>query len=389
MMTRIQTTSILVTAHTYLESESDAPNKKPKKEVIVEPMALYQKKQAEIVYWCKNHPEGQWVDKEFPANTRQFFKDPTTIPKWGMDLKNIEWKRPHEIHKDPKFMIEDEKGSKFIDCDCKQGLIAQSWFIGALTMTGGRSQEILKLIVEKDYFDRGFVSFQFFKNGKWVQVIVDTLLPYEKQSNSRTSVYCSNANPQEFWLALMEKAYIKLHGSYESVCQGDVLEGLVDITGGVSEGFDLNTVEAKKGLENGTLWNHLLANFSQKFYIGCINQDPKKSAKVADQGPQGILENHYYSIMDLREFPKENLKLVRIRNPWGSDGVWNGAFCEDSDDWDKHRSLKEQLKNTYKTKKSDGAWWMSFADWCQQFNKVYICKVFPENWENYCIQGKW
>jgi hypothetical protein len=59
------------------------------------------------------------------------------------------------------------------------------------------------LIVEKEYFDKGFVSFQFFKNGAWTQVIVDTLLPYEKETNSRTSVYCSCANPQEFWISLM------------------------------------------------------------------------------------------------------------------------------------------------------------------------------------------
>lgn len=341
-------------------------------------MVVYQKKEAEILYWLKNHPGEQWTDKEFPANNKQFFKDQTTVPKWGYELKHIEWKRPQELHKDPKFMVEDEK--KYIDCDAKQGLIAESWFIGALTMAAGKSEEIQKLIVEKEYFNQGFVSFQFFKNGAWVQVIVDTLLPYEKETNSRTSVYCSCANPQEFWISLMEKAYVKLHGNYETVCEGNVLEGLVDITGGVSEGFDLTHPDIKKAIETGALWNMLLGNFNQKFYLGCMNYDAKKSAKTADQGPQGILENHFYNILDLREFPKENLKLVRIRNPWGSDGVWNGAFCEDSDDWDKHRTLKEELKNVFKTKKSDGAWWMSFQDWCQQFNKVYVGKVFPENW---------
>lgn len=53
-----------------------------------------------------------------------------------------------------------------------------------------------KLIIEKEYFDRGFVSFQFFKNGKWIQVIVDTLLPYEKEQNNRTCIFSSCNNPQ-------------------------------------------------------------------------------------------------------------------------------------------------------------------------------------------------
>lgn len=46
----------------------------------------------------------------------------------------------------------------------------------------------------------------------------------------------------------MEKAYVKLHGNYETVCEGNVLEGLVDLTGGVSEGFDINTPEIKKSI---------------------------------------------------------------------------------------------------------------------------------------------
>jgi len=101
-------------------------------------LTVYQKKEAEILYWLKSHPGEQWTDKEFHANTKQFFKDPTSVPKWGLDLKHIEWKRPHEVHKDPKFMLEEDK--KYIDCDAKQGLIAESWFIGALTMAAGKSE---------------------------------------------------------------------------------------------------------------------------------------------------------------------------------------------------------------------------------------------------------
>lgn len=67
-----------------------------------------------------------------------------------------------------------------MDIDTKHGAFAKSWFISALTIVGTKPHYIEKLIVEKQYFDKGFVSFQFFKNGRWVQVIVDTILPYEK-----------------------------------------------------------------------------------------------------------------------------------------------------------------------------------------------------------------
>ena len=80
--------------------------------------------------------------------------------------------------------------------------------------------------------------------------------------------------------------------------------------------------------------------YQQKFLLGAINLVEGRDLKNAEQGQQGILENHHYSIIDMRDFPKDNLKLVRIRNPWGSEGVWTGPFCEEADDWEKYKAVK-------------------------------------------------
>lgn len=39
----------------------------------------------------------------------------------------------------------------------------------------------------------------------------------------------------------------------------------------------------------------------------------------------------------MRDFPKENLQLIKIRNPWGQEGGWNGPFSDDSEEWDKNK----------------------------------------------------
>lgn len=54
----------------------------------------------------------------------------------------------------------------------------------------------------------------------------------------------------------MEKAYSKLHQNYENICDGSILEGfflifinkkgLVDLTGGVSEGWNLTDSDTIK-----------------------------------------------------------------------------------------------------------------------------------------------
>jgi len=43
----------------------------------------------------------------------------------------------------------------------------------------------------------------------------------------------------EFWVPLCEKAYAKLHGNYETALEGTLVEGLTDLTGGVSEKINL------------------------------------------------------------------------------------------------------------------------------------------------------
>lgn len=86
-------------------------------------------------------------------------------------------------------------------------------------------------------------------------------------------------------------------------------------------------------VDNNQVWQNIYTFFSQKFLLGCMNLCEGRSIKNAEQGQQGILENNYYSIMDMRDFPKDNLKLIRIRNPWGNEGVWTGPFCEEADDW--------------------------------------------------------
>jgi hypothetical protein len=96
--------------------------------------------------------------------------------------------------------------------DVKQGALGDCWFLGSITSLATHS-ELLQNLMLYDGIEYGFCVFQFFKNGEWKYVIIDTLIPTNSKTGKPIYGRCDENN--EFWLPLMEKAFAKLHGSYE------------------------------------------------------------------------------------------------------------------------------------------------------------------------------
>ncbi len=70
-----------------------------------DPMREYYEKEDTILQWLASNPGHKWVDKDFPTTGSQFYEDTANLPPWGLLFKNLEWRRPEEIIKDPKFMV--------------------------------------------------------------------------------------------------------------------------------------------------------------------------------------------------------------------------------------------------------------------------------------------
>ena len=194
--------------------------------------------------------------------------------------------------------------------------------------------------------------------------------------------FMHSVDKNEFWTALLEKAYAKLDGSYESLKGGRTCEDMVDFTGGVSEFFDL-----RKVLPN--LFSIMLKASQRGLLMGCsIDADPNQ---LEARSTNGLVMGHAYSItsvllMDI-ETPSISGKMpmVRIRNPWGNEAKWKGRWSDQSREWSLiPNSQKESMGLTLD---DDGEFWMSFDDFSKNFEKLEISNLGPDSLEEDELDG--
>ena len=104
-------------------------------------------------------------------------------------------------------------------------------------------------------------DFVFYRFGEWVEVVVDDRLPTRRGQ----LIYLRSVEKNEFWGALLEKAYAKLHGSYKALEGGLTIEAAVDFTGGIPELIDLERTEYSPE----RLFYIMTKADSQEAFMGC------------------------------------------------------------------------------------------------------------------------
>lgn len=83
------------------------------------------------------------------------------------------------------------------------------------------------------YRNMNLYVLRFFKDSFWRYVIIDDRLPAYKGNKQLVFGKCSS--PEELWVPLVEKAYAKLHGCYQTLISGFIDDGLADLTAMVCE----------------------------------------------------------------------------------------------------------------------------------------------------------
>ncbi|KAH3856513.1 calpain-9-like [Dreissena polymorpha] len=329
-------------------------------------------------------------DPDFPASDTSLYYSRT--PPY-----RFEWKRPMEIAGYSR-----QKASFFLDgstrFDVKQGSLGDCWVVAAVAcLTSPDHQELFRRIVPADQgFQEGWYAglfrFNFWHFGKWKEVIVDDRLPTSRGE----LMFVHSHQKNEFWAALLEKAYAKLYGSYEALKGGNVADALTDFTGGITEGYILRGPNADVPR---SIVNILFKSLDRQSLIGCgINS--LKGGATETELPNGLVAGHAYSITDLREIllmsanGQVPVTLIRVRNPWGTPVRWNGLWGERSSEW---KSIPDQEKERMGLVFRDpGEFWMDFSDFQKNFDTVDICNLTPDSpidmprqWHTSEFHGRW
>ncbi|XP_036592925.1 calpain-3 isoform X1 [Trichosurus vulpecula] len=305
-----------------------------------------------------------YLDPDFPPDeTSLFYSQKFPI--------QFVWKRPPEICENPRFIIGGANRT-----DICQGDLGDCWFLAAIACLTLNERLLFRVIPHNQTFTEnyaGIFHFQFWRYGDWVDVVIDDCLPtYNNQL-----VFTKSNHRNEFWSALLEKAYAKLHGSYEALKGGNTTEAMEDFTGGVTEFFEIKDAPRdmykimKKAIERGSL-------------MGC-SIDTIVPVQYETRMTCGLVKGHAYSVTGLEEttFKGEKVKLVRLRNPWGQV-EWNGSWSDGWKDWvliDKAEKSRLQHQVT-----EDGEFWMSYKDFMNHFTKLEICNLTADALESDKLQ---
>ncbi|KAL0810472.1 hypothetical protein ABMA28_010606 [Loxostege sticticalis] len=323
-------------------------------------------------------------DPEFPAIDRSlYYKERLDRP--------ITWLRPGEICDDPQLFVEGY--SRF---DVQQGELGDCWLLAAVANLTLHRKLFFQVVPDDQSFEEeyaGVFHFRFWQYGRWVDVVIDDRLPTYRGK----LVFLHSSETNEFWSALLEKAYAKLHGSYEALKGGSTCEAMEDFTGGVTEMYDMQELPPN-------FYTILLKAYERNSLMGCsIEPDPNV---LEAETPAGLIRGHAYSVTRVKYVDIETpgragkIPLLRLRNPWGNEAEWNGAWSDKSPEWRFiPESEKEELGLNFD---DDGEFWMAFKDFAQHFDRVEICNLNPDSldpeecpegctkkWEMSVFEGEW
>ncbi|XP_054712227.1 LOW QUALITY PROTEIN: calpain-7-like [Uloborus diversus] len=302
-------------------------------------------------------------------------------PKQKIDFSR--WVRPEDISSRPMLI-------EVIDCfSIKQTIVSDCSFIASLAVSALYEKRFRKKVITKNIYPQnkagepvynpcGKYMFKIHINGVRRKVIIDDYLP----AGSHGELLCSYSNNRnEFWISLLEKAYMKIMGGYDFPGSNSNID-LHALTGWIPERISIDTSDptfAKDKIFNMLLTKHNKGDVLITVATGVMGQ--------AEADRAGLVPTHAYALLDIKEVLGK--KLCLLKNPW-SHLRWKGRFSEhDTKNWTPQ--LKDALKYDPRNAQmfDNGVFWIDYDSLLHFYNVIYL-NWNPELFKyTYCLHQCW
>ena len=232
-------------------------------------------------------PGVPFVDDGFPTDPRSLYYDPLNPPKGSLPGPTIKWASIVQ-----REVLDCETPvtfkSAWASSSIQQGSLGNGYFINALRLLSCRPEYVKRLLVSEKYAEKGLYTIKFSKAGKWRYLHIDDRIACRPSGKVQ---YCRNDDPNETWAMLLEKAYAKLHGCYESLIFGLIEKALVDFF----PAGHVRTIRAEELTEDtacDVLWDALEAAAAGGRLVGCgrFVSDPYGESLSDRQGTPSLLD---------------------------------------------------------------------------------------------------
>lgn len=244
-----------------------------------------------------------FTDQDFPPDARSLYvngQDPSSSLRMPTE---VEWCRASQLSGHggnktfgtwPLDVVEDSR--------LTPGAIDDTAFLGAVALLRAAQRPPDELIVQHD-LNVGVVGVRLFKDGEWVYEVIDDHLP----CRGGCLACGATTTAGEAWIALLEKANAKIHGTYEAVQRTTELEALEDLTGA-----PVRRLERRDMASDNQEFAQLLGERQQH---GCsLHLAVRRRERRGEEHSSGILSGHGYPISEAERF--FGGVSCRLENPW-------------------------------------------------------------------------
>ncbi|XP_047739245.1 calpain-7, partial [Hyalella azteca] len=293
--------------------------------------------------------------------------------------KFARWARPEELSRDPK-MIE------LIDCfSIQQTCVSDCSFVASIAVSALYEKRFKKRLITDIIFPKnrngdpvynpcGKYMIKLHINGIARKIIIDDYLPVGRHNQ----LLCSfSSNKNEFWISLVEKAYMKVMGGYDFPGSNSNID-LYALTGWVPERLSMSD----KDFNKDATFRKIYDRFHKGDVLVTVATGDMTDAE-ADRA--GLFMP--YAMLDVTETMGK--RLFMLKNPW-SHLRWKGNYSElDTKNWTPElcKALNFDPKSAQMF--DNGVFWIDYDSLIHFFDVIYM------NWNpalfthTYCTHRAW